>query len=343
LKNTYCKQEIAMKRQATSTQFFYQNGKLVTVNQGGQKRAIFRSTDIPLAEVATGERQATGLLEVDQNGSVLKVSEGPDEEESHSYSAYGHDPSLASARVHLGFNGELFDRRSSCYLLGEGYRAYSSTLGRFTAADSWSPFGRGGRNSYTYAGGDPINYIDPTGHVVSLSQRPSMTRSYSTSAFPRQVKPSTLKRTVSHASVLKASTPGYTAPREREDFFMKINEPDIFESIISNLSFQDAASFSNASSKINNFVNPILERYIDTALQNPATQGAARAGVLPTVPPTISQSMGLPRPEYMDDINRIQPLGGPENFLRLLKFDRQHTQLQVRRLRRDSLDALIAS
>ncbi|EJM68030.1 hypothetical protein [Pseudomonas sp. GM55] len=31
--------------------------------------------------------------------------------------------------------------------------------------DSWSPFGEGGLNGYSYCEGDPVNQSDPTGHV----------------------------------------------------------------------------------------------------------------------------------------------------------------------------------
>lgn len=39
-----------MQTNANNTQFFYQNGKLVTLKTGEQGRSIFRSPDVPLAE-----------------------------------------------------------------------------------------------------------------------------------------------------------------------------------------------------------------------------------------------------------------------------------------------------
>ncbi|MEX2964636.1 RHS repeat-associated core domain-containing protein, partial [Microbulbifer sp. TYP-18] len=50
-----------------------------------------------------------------------------------------------------------------------GYRVYNPGLMRFHAADSMSPFGRGGVNSYAYALGDPINLRDPSGHFALIS------------------------------------------------------------------------------------------------------------------------------------------------------------------------------
>jgi RHS repeat-associated protein len=65
----------------------------------------------------------------------------------------------------LGFNGERLDPVIGSTHLGNGYRAYSPVLMRFTCPDSWSPFGTGGVNSYAYCDGDPINQSDPSGHI----------------------------------------------------------------------------------------------------------------------------------------------------------------------------------
>jgi RHS repeat-associated protein len=71
------------------------------------------------------------------------------------------------------FNGERPDSISGHYHLGNGYRAYSPVLGRFTAPDSWSPFRAGGINPYACCAGDPVNRADPSGHF-SLGQGISM-------------------------------------------------------------------------------------------------------------------------------------------------------------------------
>lgn len=64
-----------------------------------------------------------------------------------------------------GFNGEFPDPLTGHYLLGNGYRAYNPVLGRFNSPDSLSPFGEGGVNAYAYCRGDPVNRVDPSGHV----------------------------------------------------------------------------------------------------------------------------------------------------------------------------------
>lgn len=64
-----------------------------------------------------------------------------------------------------GFAGGHRDSPTGGYLLGNGYRMYMPTLMRFSSGDSVSPFEGGGINRYAYCGADPINNIDPSGHI----------------------------------------------------------------------------------------------------------------------------------------------------------------------------------
>lgn len=72
-----------------------------------------------------------------------------------------------------GFNGERQDPLSGVSHLGNGYRAYSPALRRFTCPDSESPFGAGGINAYVYCDHDPVNNTDPSGHgpITSLIRK----------------------------------------------------------------------------------------------------------------------------------------------------------------------------
>ena len=87
------------------------------------------------------------------------------------YSAYGYSTGVSSAQILLGFNAEPIDTSTGYYPLGNGYRLYSPVIMRFVAPDSWSPFGKGGVNTYGYCAGDPINNLDPDGHVYAVAQQ----------------------------------------------------------------------------------------------------------------------------------------------------------------------------
>jgi RHS repeat-associated protein len=153
------------EKTVNATHLFYQHDKLVNVSQGGQKRALFRNAEVPLAELLNDLTASAALVSTDDNGSVLNVrseSEAP----GLVYSPYGHDDAKARMLSLLRFNGQ-YRTDQGYYLLGNGFRAYSPGMMRFCSSDNLSPFGKGGLNSYCYCLGDPVNRTDPTGHNSS--------------------------------------------------------------------------------------------------------------------------------------------------------------------------------
>ncbi|GEM_PF-2400581 len=119
-----------------------------------------REAGRPMVEEADGDVARCTLLGTNAAGSVL--IEADTQVRSPRYAPHGHrEGGLAAA----GFNGELHDAFSGCYLLGAGHhRPYSPVLGLFLAPDRASPFGRGGLNTLAWCAGDPINRSDPSGH-----------------------------------------------------------------------------------------------------------------------------------------------------------------------------------
>ncbi|VVM83042.1 hypothetical protein PS662_02426 [Pseudomonas fluorescens] len=112
----------------------------------------------------------TILVATDQQRSVLSVL---DLNPLHhfAYTPYGHRPKVNGLLSSLGFNGELPDPLTGHYHLGKGYRQFNPVLMRFNSPDSWSPFGKGGVNSYAYCKGDPRNLTDSTGHAPRYIMR----------------------------------------------------------------------------------------------------------------------------------------------------------------------------
>jgi RHS repeat-associated protein len=106
------------------------------------------------------------LLATDRSQSIIgEIVDG--QTRTIGYSAYGEQSAQQKVETRLGFNGQLREANIGWYLLGNGYRAYNPRLMRFHSPDSWSPFGGGGLNAYMYCVGDPVNRVDPTGHVFT--------------------------------------------------------------------------------------------------------------------------------------------------------------------------------
>lgn len=110
------------------------------------------------------------LLVTNRAQSVMKFLS--DRAEMSGYDAFGYTGSVIPPAN--AFNGEYLDRDTGCYMLGNGYRAYSPCLRRFLSPDSLSPFGQGGINVYAYCNGDPVNKTDPTGHFPGIAKLPKI-------------------------------------------------------------------------------------------------------------------------------------------------------------------------
>lgn len=147
---------------AHSTQRFYKDTRIATEIHSNDKRSFFEHHALPLAEFKHGD--GAKLLATDLQRSVLHaVTSGM--RQPYAYAAYGHRPIDADAFNVMGFNGERPDPVTGHYMLGNGYRAFNPVLMRFNSPDSWSPFGKGGINTYAYCKGDPVNLIDIDGHM----------------------------------------------------------------------------------------------------------------------------------------------------------------------------------
>ena len=154
--------------QTAGIQRFYHQSRMTTEIEGTQRYSVFQQDGRLLAQRRRDStKDECHLLGTDLQQSVLHAV-GADKHHSMAYNAYGHRPVENGLISLLGFNGERADPVTGHYLLGNGYRAFNPVLMRFNSPDSWSPFGRGGINSYGYCGGEPINRVDRNGHFFGL-------------------------------------------------------------------------------------------------------------------------------------------------------------------------------
>ncbi|QHF05384.1 hypothetical protein N015_24465 [Pseudomonas asturiensis] len=157
---------LALSTQAgqESVQRFFQKNRL-TIHLQGQAQRTLLHADEQLLALQSGQNQTTTsvLLATDQQASVIATPE-----ERASFTPYGHRCPQAKLMDLPGFTGQQADPVTGHYLLGNGYRAFNPVLMRFNSPDRLSPFGDGGLNAYAYCKGDPVNQIDPTGHIPAF-------------------------------------------------------------------------------------------------------------------------------------------------------------------------------
>lgn len=145
-------------------QRYYHNASVSSEICGNDALSVVRDGGFVLGQQQLGADAGSRIFGTDQQQSVLTRLHGEQWDDS-AYCPYGHRPADGGQFSLAAFNGEQLDTVTGLYLLGNGYRAYSPTLMRFTGPDSMSPFGAGGLNAYAYCLGDPVNRVDPTGHI----------------------------------------------------------------------------------------------------------------------------------------------------------------------------------
>ncbi|WP_066947618.1 RHS repeat-associated core domain-containing protein [Streptomyces lushanensis] len=142
---------------------YYQWESLASVIEGDRSTRLLQLEQAYVAQRREGAQAETLLLGSDGKGTVLVTGAGQQREE-YSRTPYGDRPAGVTSSV-LGFDGERTDPALGWYHLGNGYRPYHPGMMRFTAPDELSPFGAGGINPYAYCLGDPVNRVDPSGHL----------------------------------------------------------------------------------------------------------------------------------------------------------------------------------
>jgi RHS repeat-associated protein len=150
---------------ANTARFDYDGDAMITeagVTGGLSRRYVFGpAVDEPLVWYEGTGTSTKRYLDADERGSIIRVTDGSGATLAiNSYDEYG-SPATTSATYgsRFRYTGQAMIPELAMYYYKA--RFYSSTLGRFVQPD---PIGYGdGPNMYSYAHGDPINGIDPTG------------------------------------------------------------------------------------------------------------------------------------------------------------------------------------
>ena len=152
----------------SSTDYLYDGDDLIAKYQSGAVLRRYIHGDGPDEPVASYEGAGLSTryyLHADERGSVVAVSDATGAAVATSkYSVDGASARLASE---FGFTGQLW--LPSVQLYYYKARMYSPQLGRFMQRDQLGY--AAGLNLYAYAGGDPVNRVDPSGLIDVCAQR----------------------------------------------------------------------------------------------------------------------------------------------------------------------------
>lgn len=208
-------------------QRFYQSNQLANQITDNTSSTFIRGDDMVLAELKAGADPKSLLLASDHKNSVLSEVSKTGRKDVV-YTAYGHRAQDAAVSGALGYNGERREDPTGRYLLGNGYRAFSPVLMRFTSPDDLSPFYDGGLNAYAYCGGEPMMNSDPSGHMFRGIQPPTA---------PRPQNPFRIK---------------IEAQRQQMDEFMKGNSIQAGDKAPKRTEIQTTSAQNSASQRVGN-------------------------------------------------------------------------------------------
>jgi RHS repeat-associated protein len=151
----------ALKAFGSITRHFF-SGDELTVDHASSQGLLATTLHADIRR----EGLATDYLLKDHLASNrLTLRHGPASTQRHDYGPFGQPLTSNGSVVATGkgYINERFDPETGLQYLNARY--YDPLLGRFITPDWWDPVLRGvDFNRYAYAGNDPVNASDPTGH-----------------------------------------------------------------------------------------------------------------------------------------------------------------------------------
>ena len=169
-------QRISRMENDSQTVYFYQDGTLLMTEDGNGELDSFYYLGIsgnPLALMESGSDTASYYLyQKDAQGSTRAVT-GADGTcaEWYSYTDFGETTiheELDGFKNVICYTGGVYDESTELYYLNARY--YNPETGRFLSRDTYR-----GENAkpntlhlYLYCANDPVNYVDPSGHVPAV-------------------------------------------------------------------------------------------------------------------------------------------------------------------------------
>ena len=149
------------------TTSFVLDGMYVAAETSGETSTYY-SRGVNLISRSTGESK--DYYYMNSHGDVTKlVNSSGTVVVDYTYDAFGNQTSETEDSNPFRYAGEYWDSESGLIYLRARY--YDSGVGGFISEDP----AKDGLNWYVYCGGNPVNYVDPIGHIVTEWNRENLT------------------------------------------------------------------------------------------------------------------------------------------------------------------------
>lgn len=163
----------AGKEETKTTCYYYEGGALLyTTDENGAKTSqnVIGNQDNAFATIRYEEgEQREYFYSKDVQGSVTNLTDSKGMcSKSYNYTDFGETEERFASEVdnEICYTGGVYDELTGLYYLNARY--YDSDEGVFLSQDTYRGENNdaGSWNLYGYCAGNPINYVDPSGHIM---------------------------------------------------------------------------------------------------------------------------------------------------------------------------------
>lgn len=157
------------RRSSGATAYLYDDLTLLAKTDSAGTEYFYYDADEEIIQKVAGNNTYDYVTDV--RGSVAALYDAGGIVASQiTYDAYGNTTVADNAQTNavLAYTGAVMDEATGLYYMNARY--YDPAIGAFISQDSYRGSGEEFWNLYAYANGDPVNYIDPSGHeAVAIS------------------------------------------------------------------------------------------------------------------------------------------------------------------------------
>ncbi len=166
-------QRLSKTEGKNQTNYFYEDGAVSATTNGEKLTSEFITGEAGnvIEKVAYKDGMKSYSFQKDMQGSIMDVlSEDGKADASYHYSDYGETSTEGENRLENfhAYTGGVYDNSTKLYYLNARY--YHPEEGQFLSQDTYrgEQENPGTQNLYAYCHGNPVNYIDSSGHDAIL-------------------------------------------------------------------------------------------------------------------------------------------------------------------------------
>lgn len=167
-------QRVRMKDPNVEVHYQYSGGQVISERDGAGAVIAYYVRGLGGRLISNVQTAGARYYHFDGLGSVVALTDSAGAKlVAYTYDEFGVlKQSTGQSWNSFGYTSSIYDATPNLYLMGARY--YDPNLGRFITQDTWegNAWDPWTKNLYAYGRGNPVTFIDPTGHASILPGDP---------------------------------------------------------------------------------------------------------------------------------------------------------------------------